>query len=169
MSLSQYYCHNPETHPAELKSEARIKSEMWICSCREGLICGLWLHLFCNWLRCGMDDTESLENFWRFTPFILLDEVFEGSLLVKTLRGPESLVCRSYSMSLSLFLLDLLFVMNTNSGWRLPDADSVRGRRWGRGGAAMIEILVKLQEVIWTGACKREKEWFPSASVCTPA
>lgn len=35
-------------------------------------------------------------------------------------------------------------------------------------GGSMIEILVKLQEVIWTGACKREKEWFPSASVCTP-
>lgn len=166
MSLSQYYtvCHNPDTHPAELKSGASIKSEMWICSCREGLTCGLWLHLFRNWLYCGEDEAESLENFWSFTPFILLDEVFEGSLPVKSLRGPESRVCRSYSMSLSLFLLELLFVMNTNSGWRLPDADSVRGRRWG-----MIEILVKLQEVIWTGACKREKEWFPSASVCTPA
>lgn len=76
-----------------------------------------------------MDDAESLEIFWSFTPSILLDEFFEGSLPVKSLRGPESRVCRSYSMSLSLFLLDLLFVMNTNSGWSLPDADSVRGRR----------------------------------------
>lgn len=42
--------------------------------------------------------------------------------------------------------------MNKNIAWHLPDAQSVRGTSWGD----MIEILVKRQEVIWTGACRRE-------------
>lgn len=64
-------------------------------------------------------------------PFSLLDEVYEGSPISSS--GPSQRACCSvvsaswatlpeFSISLSFFLVDSLFVMNINIGWRLPDA-----------------------------------------------
>lgn len=130
------------------------KREMWIYSNQGGLIPGLLAHLVCNWPCCCKDDAEGLEDCWRLSYIHPAWQGLWGKSASKTSqRGLQSgIYLLSFSISFSLFLVDSLFVMNKNIAWHLPDALSVRGRRWGD----MIEILVKRQEVIWTGACRRE-------------
>lgn len=130
------------------------KREMWIYPNQGGLIPGLLPHLVCNWPCCCKDDAEGLEDCWRLSYIHPAWQGLWGKSASKTSqRGLQSGICLlSFSISFSLFLVESLFVMNKNIAWHLPDAQSVRGRRWGD----MIEILVKRQEVIWTGARRRE-------------
>lgn len=99
--------------------------------------------------RCG--------GFWRpvgvSPPSILFDKLYEGrTLQPSVVAAPEN--CWEL-----LHRVDLSFVMNTNIQRCLADAAREHGRKEE---AAVIEILVKLQEVIWTNPCRTER----MASVC---
>ncbi len=110
---------------------------MLICSNQGGLILGLSPHLVCNWPCCCEDDAEGWADCWRLSSI----QPAGGGLWGKSNISQQPITawfvtvwylppephCLSYSISFSLFLVDSLFVMNINIGWRLPDA-----QEWGR-------------------------------------
>lgn len=119
--------------------------------------CHIWFVIGRATVRMMQWVDWTVESFLRST---LLVEVYEGSPVCASNPSQHdcySVVSASWATMLELFYIILAlprgFIVCYEYKYRLALARCTRLWEQGRGGG-MIEILVNLQEVIWTGACR---------------
>lgn len=140
--------------------------------CRSAPIGEAWSPSFCHiWFVIGRAAVRMVRRVYRavggFLLSILLDRFYEGNLPGKHHSVVSCGIClpsHTYSISFCLLLVDTLFVMNININRCLPDVRSVRGRRRG----TWLRFGWNFRKQFWPGHAG-EREWFPSASVCSHA